>query len=75
MSPVVLVFQTASQETVSGVPFVHQVTQEGLVAAGGVLHVLELELEGERINPVPVQHRTKGRHRLKCSTYHEMKTS
>lgn len=54
MRPVMLILEIAPQQPISCVPLVHQVTQEGLVAARGVLHIFELELKDKRINPVPV---------------------
>lgn len=61
MRPGMLILQVAPQQPISCVPFIHQVTQEGLVAARGVFHILELELKGKRINPVPVYNRRNER--------------
>lgn len=53
----VLILQVAPQQPVHCVPSVHEVTQEGLVAARGVLHVLELELKDKGIDAVPADNR------------------
>lgn len=51
MGPRVFILQVASHDAVHR-PIVHQVTEEGLVPTGGVLHILELKLESERIDAV-----------------------
>lgn len=50
-----LILQIAPEQPINRVPFIHQVAQEGLVAARGVFHILKLELKDQRINPVPVK--------------------
>lgn len=55
----VLVLQVPPLQTLLGFARVHQVAQEGLVASRGVFHVLELKLEDQRVDPVPVGKKVK----------------